>query len=422
MGLLSSNRYLLVYLISHKSKNFSMSDFIYIPYYSLKPNSLTLFVRPDKTIFSSKQIETFKNLEENENHYNELSIHSRKRLRNSIEYLLYISKNAKLTGKKQISKKVNTEIEIETGKLHTKPINYKLTFITLTLSSKQKHTDEEIKSNLLNHFLTEARKNWNMQYYIWKAEKQENGNIHFHILSNNYIKHEELRKTWNRIQNKPGYNYVDAYSRKMQDFFREGFKTFPGDTRQKKTQEKAYYCNKAINWTNPNSTDIHCLYKIKNVSAYMSKYLSKGVTKTERVLRMTELENSIFEISKELTDLNLKDLFTDLYQSRIEELTISKQNLTQELKELKSQGVSGRIWGQSQTMSKLKNYIDCENWDNVPDIKTVMQCKEYEQFVKVGNSEMITYKFDITNTKNLKQILENHINNSLSFENPLFFD
>ncbi|GAH86291.1 unnamed protein product, partial [marine sediment metagenome] len=41
--------------------------------------------------------------------------------------------------------------------------------------------------------------------YVWRAEKQENGNIHFHFIVDNFIPWNELRNTWNRIQQNLGY-------------------------------------------------------------------------------------------------------------------------------------------------------------------------------------------------------------------------
>lgn len=119
------------------------------------------------------------------------------------------------------------------------------TFITLTLSSSQIHCDKFIKREILNKFLIHAKSHYNARNFIWKAELQTNSNIHFHILSNARIPHEQLRKDWNRFQECHGY-----VSRS----------------------------NNFSNNSNPNSTDIHALQKIRNVSAYVGKYMSKEST------------------------------------------------------------------------------------------------------------------------------------------------
>src|SRR5690554_5071199 len=63
-----------------------------------------------------------------------------------------------------------------------------LVFITLTLSSKQVHDDNFIKRNLLNNFIIYMGRKFDMKNYLWKAEKQKNGSIHFHIVTDVYIK------------------------------------------------------------------------------------------------------------------------------------------------------------------------------------------------------------------------------------------
>jgi hypothetical protein len=123
-----------------------------------------------------------------------------------------------------------------------KPISQH-TFITLTLSSKQIHCDKILKRELLNKFLIQCSRDYNMKNFIWKAEVQGNGNLHYHILTEVYIPWRELRTKWNKIQDE--FDYLADYKKKF-------------------------------NNTDPNSTDIHGLKKIKNVLAYVGKYMSKN--------------------------------------------------------------------------------------------------------------------------------------------------
>lgn len=124
-----------------------------------------------------------------------------------------------------------------------------ISFITLTLPSKQFHTDYELKRMGLNAFLITLERKFNISVFLWKAESQENRNIHFHILVNGFIPWQEVRSIWNGILDKLGY--IDLF--------------------QKKHGHR-----------NPNSTDIHGLYKDKtgknigNIGAYLAKYMSKN--------------------------------------------------------------------------------------------------------------------------------------------------
>lgn len=74
-----------------------------------------------------------------------------------------------------------------------------ISFVTLTLPSTQQEADKANKRNLLNNFLVQARQKWNIVNYIWKAEKQKNGNIHYHILFDKFVQKEEIRSTWESI-------------------------------------------------------------------------------------------------------------------------------------------------------------------------------------------------------------------------------
>ena len=198
-----------------------------------------------------------------------LSKQATKRLKLAIEYLL-------LLNRPQNGKTGNT------GRHYNK----KITFITLTLPSKQIHTDNEIKAKCLNQFLIEISKYNYVSNYVWRAEYQKNGNIHFHILVNKYVCWRDLRYRWNRIINKLGY--VDRYQESMKEWHKDGFKirTELLAKWDEKAQLKAYKEGLKTDWKSPNSTDIHSIQNITNIKAYLTKYL----TKTEQQKSQEHLE------------------------------------------------------------------------------------------------------------------------------------
>jgi hypothetical protein len=153
--------------------------------------------------------------------------------------------------------------------------NYFLTFITITLSSKQIHGDNEIKRSILEPFLNELRKRYKVRSYIWRAERQENGNIHFHILADRFIWWNDLRNSWNYFQERLGY--VSRYRDAMREFFREGFRPSQNsqDKRSISEQYNAWRKNVQTDWASPNSTDIHSLKTIVSVRNYVRKYITK---------------------------------------------------------------------------------------------------------------------------------------------------
>jgi hypothetical protein len=118
-----------------------------------------------------------------------------------------------------------------------------LVLVTLTLSSKQVHDDQFIKRILLKSFIDKCKQSYSLVNYIWKAEVQTNGNIHFHILWDIYIDKHYVQDIWNSIQSEWGY--TDEYVAK------HGHNFAP-------------------------STDIHMCRSTSKTIRYMAKYLCKS--------------------------------------------------------------------------------------------------------------------------------------------------
>ena len=132
-----------------------------------------------------------------------------------------------------------------------KTFRFRVNFITLTLSAPQKDiSDKEIKRVCLNNFLNRAKKKYGMNTYVWRAEKQKNGNIHFHITTDVFIHYRELCDLWNECQELLG--------------FVSRFRERTGSYR-------------------PNSTDVHSVHNIKELAAYMVKYMSKETEDGQKI-------------------------------------------------------------------------------------------------------------------------------------------
>lgn len=158
-----------------------------------------------------------------------------------------------------------------------KLFKYKLALLTLTLPSTQIHDDNYIKKYLLNEFLTRLRKDYGMQNYLWKAEKQTNFNIHFHIVVDRYMYFKDVNHIWNKILDNHGY--IEQYRKNQQEFHKDGFTPRPElyEYWSEAQQRKAYHKGMETNWSQPtSSSDIHSLRKIKNARSYLAKYLTKN--------------------------------------------------------------------------------------------------------------------------------------------------
>jgi hypothetical protein len=159
---------------------------------------------------------------------------------------------------------------------HQKVFPFRVAFITLTLPSSQVHDDKVIMKQCFHHFLVRAKQLWKVHNYVWRAEKQKNGNIHFHILVDKYVPWSELRDTWNNITNKLGY--VNRYRDEQTKFHAGGFRcrTELLAKWSYKKQIKAYHEGRANDWNSPNSTDVHAVKKVQNIKAYVCKYMIKS--------------------------------------------------------------------------------------------------------------------------------------------------
>lgn len=144
----------------------------------------------------------------------------------------------------------------------------KLTFVTLTLSDVQSHTDNEIKRKMLNRFITNCKRNFDVKYFFWRAEKQKSGRLHFHLIMDSYISKENLQNTWNDIQ--MDFNYLDKYFSK----------------------HKRY---------NAPSTHIKAVDSLDNAIDYVLKYVSKNPRNIDD--KKLKVKGRIWGCSNELREL-----------------------------------------------------------------------------------------------------------------------
>lgn len=180
---------------------------------------------------------------------------ARKRLRRAISILCAIAKP-----KTAMNFKLNKEFK------------FKLNFVTLTLPGPQGQvTDKEIRARVLDPWLKKAKRRFKLRSYIWRAERQGNGNLHFHLVTDTYIPYDELRDTWNDNLNALGF--IDRFCQK------HGHR-------------------------HPNSTDVHAIKNVRNLAAYFSKYMAKGERVAEDLI--TQIPWRDINKRKPLTYLSLK--------------------------------------------------------------------------------------------------------------------
>jgi len=156
----------------------------------------------------------------------QLTEHGRKRLQRTINLLCAIAKPKRVTAPKS-----------------GKDFTFRVNFITLTLPQAQGEVlDSEIKKKCLDPWFKSMKRRHGLKSYVWRAERQFNGNVHFHITSDTWLPLDDIRDEWNHQLRK-----LDLIS---------DFKAKHGHDR-------------------PNSTDVHAVWKINNIAGYMVKYMSK---------------------------------------------------------------------------------------------------------------------------------------------------
>lgn len=197
----------------------------YLHYLSLSPFACHYYYQPaDGFNRTDKHRANQFNLENNK-HSGVISDKGRKRLELAVSWLLYGAK-PKLTYCSE----------------NKKQFKFKINFITLTLPAAQIHSDKEITSVCLGNFLDVCRKYVGLENYVWRAEAQCNGNIHFHLVTDKFIHYTKIRKWWNQSTELLGY--VSRFEKKWHH--RE-----------------------------PNSEDVHSVKHVNRISSYLSKYMAK---------------------------------------------------------------------------------------------------------------------------------------------------
>lgn len=175
----------------------------------------------------------------------EMTAHSIRRLKRAIQLLIAISQVKRVK--------------------HFKNDNwfdFRVNFITLTLPAPQGEiSDRTIMKTALEPWIRTMRRKHNLKHYIWKAERQKNGSIHYHFTTDCYIPYYNIRDSWNHHLAPTGL--VKAFAKKHGHY-------------------------------KPNSTDVHSIQSIENLAGYMIKYMCKESEGLEPI------EGKMWDCSKSL--------------------------------------------------------------------------------------------------------------------------
>ena len=162
-------------------------------------------------------------------------------------------------------------------------IDHLCSFITLTLPCEQIHDDAEITKVILGTFLDKSRKLGLLQNYVWRAEKQKNGNIHYHILTDTFANFSMFRRLWYVALRRLDYltRYTEKFSKmSYSEYHKQSFNAGKTPAQTATAYARGVRCR----WSEPASCHVSYPNDISAVSKYVSKYTSKKDSNTENIV------------------------------------------------------------------------------------------------------------------------------------------
>ena len=287
------------------------SRFSVIPKISIRPNKVVFYNQFVKNKYAEgvspstlapevkKTLQAMgvpvKSLPECNKHNFEISFKAASRIKEKVTWLYELAKNKTVTttGGKTL-------------------YSFKMNFITLTLPSVQQHDTAQITSICLNQFLVECSKKFGLTNYVWRLEFQKNGNVHYHIATDCFIDYTSCKLIWNRCLSKLGYiaRYQDKF---LGMTFNEYCKNYNDNGKVSfNTLRERFGRGTATRWDSPNTVDVRAVSNAKNISFYISKYITK---KSEHTL------NPVVS-SREPADSNLRLWFCSRSLSRLDKISV----------------------------------------------------------------------------------------------------
>lgn len=186
------------------------------------------------------------------------------------------------------------------GKIRNKILN----FFNLNASKKfcafysisfPKGFPDELCYKIFNTWFTRCRKDCNLKSYLWVAERQKNNTLHFHLITNNFMRisivnnyMKECIRTQN-FKNDLGISkyIIDNYNGVDVDNIWESKRKGKNAKRLNKTEAT------------------------RKISMYLTKYVSKNDTKSDRLPWHCSRDISALFISINYTEVNMLEI-TDL--------------------------------------------------------------------------------------------------------------
>jgi hypothetical protein len=201
----------------------------------VRSNSVLLYNYPKESTLETMQAIRLLNLKSNEKrtYSGNVTNHAASRIKRAMNLLIQM-----------------TESKVVFNPIINQLVNHRLSVITLTIPDKTDITQREAYKLLLRPFLDWITKTQGVKHYIWKAELQKRGVLHYHIISPAFIRFDYVKDKWNTLI---------LHASLMEDY-----------------KEK-------FNSITPPSTEIKEVNNANRVEYYLQKYVAKNDTNNRSV-------------------------------------------------------------------------------------------------------------------------------------------
>lgn len=309
-------------------------NMLLVPYLQIRANSIYSYtVNEDRSYGRSIQSLLTENLRLQKTYGGTLTVGGKKRLTKAIDFMVSINKPREIfnpvTRRKQ---------------------PFQIGFVTLTIySTDRKIKGKEAHKTCLEPFIKWMRQTHGVKSYIWKAELQKRGQIHYHIMIDQFIHWKALRKKWNELQQRSGY---------LDTFY-----------------------NKFGHW-DANSVDVHSVKKQRNLSFYLVKEVAKAFQNDK------ELGGKIWDCSLNIKKAKYFTVVENFAYSYFDQMIAQKEirviptdhcYIYEFLKQ------SPTIILSPENMQAYSSYMDTvRNYERQPEIKTPV-CNKVKEVMQRPN-------------------------------------
>lgn len=209
---------------------------------------------------------------------------------------------------------------------------FKVNFVTLTLPAPQGNiTDKDLKKGALDPWIKRMRRKYKLNNYVWRAERQKNGNLHFHMITDTYIRFDYIRNDWNDCLKK--FGFIKVFKKKW-------------------------------GHENPNSTDVHAVWKVRNLTQYFIKYMTKEGGKKDVI------NGKLWDCSKALKTKKNCEVLMEGKAEKVWNDVLADSNV--KLKNEENFAIA------FMNQSQMEYYLKGELWE---------QWQEYLKEIREGNNE-----------------------------------